>query len=179
MSWVSAPEYRMPDDAEVLGLVRTAFARCERPEHFTDHAHCPECAEHDDLLRLRDTDTLRLEDVGNPGWDPLCYVAPAGFGYLLPALARLALAEPSPSDGWYAAQLLFHLTYEGEANRHLLGFAPDQRRAVAALLRHIAESRPHLIDEWRCGDDLGRAIDLWSGDEPGAEPVLGSGRQAG
>lgn len=159
----------MLDDAEVLRRVRAAFARCERPEHFTDLTHCPECAEHDDLLRSRDTDTLRLEDVGNPGWDPLCYVAPAGFGYLLPALARLALAGPSPTRDWYPPQLLFHLTYEGEANRHLLGFEPDQRRAVAALLRHIAETRPRLVEEWLCGDELGRAISLWSRGEGHAE----------
>src|SRR5262249_14424068 len=33
------------DDAAVLATVRAAFARCERPEHFTNHTHCEECAE--------------------------------------------------------------------------------------------------------------------------------------
>src|SRR5262245_47791535 len=71
---------RRSDDAAVLEMVRAAFARCERPEHFTNYTHCEECAEHDDLLLSRDPDTLRIEDVGNPGWDPLCYVDANGFG---------------------------------------------------------------------------------------------------
>jgi hypothetical protein len=154
---------RMPNDAEILEQVRAAFARCERPEHFTNYTHCPECAEHDALLLSRDVDTLRVEDVGNPAWDPLCYVAPAGFGFFFPALARLALDEPSPTHGWYPEQLLFHLTYEGNGNRHLLDFAPDQRRAVVVLLRHIAETRHELLDEWLCGAELEHALDLWSG----------------
>src|SRR5262245_4858278 len=114
-------EASMLDDASVHGGVRAAFARCERPEHFTDYTHCEECAEHHDLLRSRDNDTLRIADVGNPGWDPLCYVDPAGLGYFFPGLARLALEDPDPEYGWYPQQLLFHLTYEGAENRHLRG----------------------------------------------------------
>lgn len=166
----------MPDDAAVLAEVRAAFARCERPEHFTDHTHCEECAEHDELLRSRVPDTLLITDVGNPGWDPLCYVDSAGFGYFFPGLARLALAAPDPEHGWYVPQLLFHLTYapDGEVNRHLLGFSPYQRRAVAALLRHIAETRPQLADECGCSDDLTYAVDLWS-----AEAELGAAADRG
>lgn len=160
----------MRDDGAVLGAVRAAFAGCRRPDHFTDYTHCEECAEHDELLRSRDPDTLRAEDVSNPGWDPLCYVDPAGFGYWFPGLARLALADPDPEYGWYPEQMLFHLTYEGAGNRHLRGFDPDQRRAVAALLRHIAETRSGLVDEHLCGDELRLAIDLWSAGLAEAEP---------
>jgi hypothetical protein len=158
----------MPDDAEILRQVRAAFAGYKRPEHFTDYTHCAECAEHDELLRSRDNDTLRSEDVGNPGWDPLCYVAPAGFGYFFPGLARLALSEPSPQEEWYAPQLLFHLTYGGEANRHLRAYGPEQRRAVAALLWHLVETRQKLVDARACGGDLELAFLLWSGNEAGA-----------
>jgi hypothetical protein len=164
----------MPDDASVLGEVRAAFGACRRPEHFTNYTHCEECAEHDELLRSRDNDTLRIADVGNPGWDPLCYVDPAGFGYFFPGLARLALAEPDPEYGWYPQQLLFHLTYEGAGNRHLRGFSRDQRRAVALLLRQIAETRPRLADEWVCSNDLMFAIDLWSAGSE-ADDMLSAG----
>ena len=153
----------MPNDAEVLEQIRAAFVRYERPQHFTNYTHCPECAEHDELLLSRDIDTLRVEDVGTPGWDPFCFVAPEGFGFFFPALARLALDEPSPTHGWYLGQLLFHLTYEGNSNRQLLTFAPDQRRAVVVLLRYIVERRQHLLDEWLYRDELAHALDLWSG----------------
>ena len=159
----------MPDDAAILGQVQAAFAQCERPEHFTDRNHCEECAEHDELLRSRVPDTLRIADVANPGWDPLCYVDATGFGYFFPGLARLALAAPDPEHGWYGSQLLYHLTYapQGEANRHHEGFSPDQRRAVAALLRHIDATRQQLTEEWGCREELMHAIALWSAE---AEP---------
>jgi hypothetical protein len=54
-------------DAQVIEEVQAAFAKYERPAHFTDYTHCPECAEHDELLLSRDNDTLRIEHVGNPG----------------------------------------------------------------------------------------------------------------
>jgi hypothetical protein len=58
-------------DAQDLLELSDAFASCARPQHFTNFRHCCECAEHDELLRWRDRDTLRVEDVGNPVWD-LC-----------------------------------------------------------------------------------------------------------
>jgi hypothetical protein len=154
----------MPDDAAVIREVNAAFAKCPRPDHFTDHTHCDECAEHDELLRSRDNDTLQLADVGNPGWDPLCYVDAAGFGYLFPGLTRLALTDPGPEHDWYGPQLLSHLTYapQGEGNRHLRAFDAEQRRAVVNLLRHLAETRSMLTDKYGCSDDLLYAIELWS-----------------
>jgi hypothetical protein len=148
-------------DAEVLARLDAAFAGCERPEHFTDFRHCCECAEHDELLRSRDRGTLRLEDVGNPGWDPLCFTSAEGLLYFLPALARLALKAPAGDADWYVPQLHFHLTYEGERNRIRVAASPAQRRAVVALLAHILETRAALCNEWSCRDELVSAIALW------------------
>src|SRR5690242_13994900 len=104
-------ERPVSSDDDILEVVRQAFAVCPRPEHFTDFTHCEECREHDDLLRSRDVDSLRGEDVGNPGWDPLCFTSAEGFAYFFPALARLALDSAGPDRDWYGPQLLFHLTY--------------------------------------------------------------------
>jgi len=148
-------------DAEVLGELHAAFAGCERPEHFTDFRHCCECAEHDELLRSRDRDTLQLEDVGNPGWDPLCFTSAAGLLYLLPAMGRLALDAPSDERGWYVPQLHFHLTYDGAANRILVASSTAQRHAVVRLLRHILDTRAALCDNYDCGEDLLAGLALW------------------
>jgi hypothetical protein len=148
-------------DAGILSELHDAFASCERPEHFTDFRHCCECAEHDDLLRSRDRDTLQLEDVGKPGWDPLCFTSAAGLLYLMPAMGRLALDAPSAERGWYAPQLHFHLTYDGPANRILVASSMEQRRAVVGLLRHIVESRAGLCEDYDCRDDLLDAVALW------------------
>ena len=148
-------------DAEILAAVTAAFADCKRPEHFTDFRHCCECAEHDALLQVRDRDTLRIEDVGNPGWDPLCFTSAEGLLYYLPALGRLALDAPDESSGWYVPQLHFHLTYDEAKNRILLATSAEQRRTIVRLLRHIVDTRAALCDDYDCRDDLLAAIALW------------------
>jgi len=76
-------------------------------------------------------DTLRIEDVGNPAWDPnLLYHTSEGFAYYFPALARLALAEPD-----YATRLVMALCYFF----HLVG---DGRRESAGLWLARPEQRP-------------------------------------
>ena len=155
-------------DAQILQIVQQAFAGCRRPEHFTNHTHCEECAEHDEVLRSRDVGSLRLEDVGNAGWDPICFISPEGFAYYLPALARLALAQPVEPQGWYGVQLIFHLRGDGRRNQRMLGCTPEQRRAVVAFLRHFIETRASLADGCLCTDDLLQAIEIWSDEAPAA-----------
>jgi len=156
----------MNTDKQLLALVDAAFAAATRPEHFTDFRHCCECAEHDALLRSRDRDSLRIDDVGHPGWDPLCFCSAEGIAYFFPALARLALAAPSPRHGWYGEQLLFHLGYGFGDNRFLLCCGTAQRQAVAALLGHLIESRAALIDAGGCADEFLRCHALWRGERP-------------
>jgi hypothetical protein len=78
----------MVSDLQIMSVIHEAFAAEPRPEHFTNYTHGCECAEHNELLRARDRETLGLEDVGNPGWDPICFVTAEGFRYYLPALVR-------------------------------------------------------------------------------------------
>lgn len=160
-------------DTEVLSQLNAAFGDCARPEHFTDFKHCCECAEHDELLRSRDLHSLRVQDIGNPGWDPLCYTSAEGLLYYLPALGRLALDEPTRDLDWYGPQLHFHLTYDGAENRILKAASPRQRRAVAQLLRHIVATRAELCDEWSCREDLLAAAELWEG-ATGSTPKEGA-----
>ena len=148
-------------DAEALSHVRAAFGTIARPAQFTNRSHCCECAEHDDLLASRDLDSLALEDVGNAGWDPICFATDEAFMYFFPALARLALDEPG-HQGWYFEQLLFHLTYEDAANRRLRAATPVQRRAVLSLLRHVGATRSARLREYRCEERLDQALRVWS-----------------
>lgn len=153
----------MSTDRAILAEIDAAFGQAPRPEHFTNYTHCCECAEHDELLRSRNRETLRIKDVGNPGWDPLCFCSAEGMAYYFPALARLALAEPQYGFGWYGEQLLFHL-YSGFAENSFFRYCnPAQRSAVARFLAHIIETRTQLIDEGACTDDFLRCHELWSG----------------
>ena len=152
----------MPSDASIIQTVQRAFAKRRRPEHFTDYTHCAECADHDAVVRARDIYSLRIEDVGNPGWDPICFITPEGFAYYLPALIRLALAHPADQPDWYGAQLLTHLTSDGSASERIRVCTLEQRRAVVEFLHHLVETRSHLADSYLRSDDLCRAIESWS-----------------
>lgn len=152
----------MPTDSEILAVVSEAFRDCPRPEHFTNYTHCEECEDHDRLLLSRDLESLGIEDVGSEAWDPLCFTSAEGFCYFMPALVRLALAEPSATYGWYLPHLLFHLTYEGGQNRHVLHCNARQKKAVESFLLHVAASRDPLVVDYQCGVELRSAIKLWS-----------------
>ena len=151
-------------DNELRLQIQQAFGSSPRPEHFTDCEHCSECAEHDATLRSKDVDSLRREDLGNPGWDPMSFVHAQGFQYLFPALVRLALEVPGPEEEWYTPQLLTHLTnaLQGQSNRLIQSFTREQRQAVVAFLGHLVETRSALADHWHCSDDLMYAFHLWS-----------------
>ncbi|AYF87014.1 hypothetical protein SA496_10100 [Pseudomonas sp. JS3066] len=136
----------MPTDAQILAAIDTAFGDCRRPEHFTNFQHCCECAEHDALLCSRDRETLQHADVGNAGWDPICFCSPEGIAYYFPTLARFALAEPSPEIDWYGWQMVFHLGYGGAENALLQHCSTAQRQAVASLLAHLLDTRTELLE---------------------------------
>jgi hypothetical protein len=161
----------MPTDQEILDAVRHAFASEPRLEHFTNHTHCCECAEHDALLASRDLDTLRVEDVNNAGWDPICFVTAAGFRYYLPALLRLALVSATAED-WYLPQLLFHLISDGPQNRRVICCTAGQQRAIVAALWHVVETRPELIVRYAIEDDLQRALGIWSAPAPAPSGIM-------
>lgn len=153
-------------DDKVLAIIDEAFGATQRPEHFTNYTHCCECTEHDEFLRERTRETLTVEDVGNPGWDPLCFTSPNGIAYFFPALARLALEEPTCDYGWYANQLLFHL-YSGLKENKFYKFCNEKQRvAVAYLLAHIIESRSSLVEEYAATDEFLRCHELWATANP-------------
>ncbi len=154
-----------PEDLAVLEKVRRAFKANPRLEHFTNFEHCEECAEHDQTLLARDPDSLKIEDVGNPGWDPICFISPEGFAYYLPGLARLALDEPPYGYSWYGSQLLWHLISDGPANARYQHCSPDQRKVVAELVSHLIETRATQLEDECVAEDAIRAHQIWNGDE--------------
>ena len=152
----------MVTDTAVLASIDNAFGTIQRPEHFTNFAHCDECAEHDARLQARDCETLRIEDVNAPGNDPLSFCSPQGIAYFFPALARFALAEPSTDNDWYADQLLFHL-YSGFGHNAFFGYcSADQRQAIAQLLAYLISTKADFIDQCGSADEFLRCYELWS-----------------
>jgi hypothetical protein len=44
-----------------------------KPAHFTNYRHCCEWAEHDAVLTASDVNSIGLQQLGNPGWNPLYF----------------------------------------------------------------------------------------------------------
>jgi hypothetical protein len=149
-------------DEEIKAGVARAFADVPRPERFTPREHCEECAEHDETLRRFDPDTIGLEQLGNPGWDPMCYVSPEAFRYYFPALVRLAL-DSGGGPHSYLSSFLFHVLHDGENNLGFRHFTRPQREATLAVLRHLRTNRSGEIEAWALQGELDDAVALWTG----------------
>jgi len=152
----------MKADAQIIAGIDAAFGKLRKPEHFTNFMHCQECREHDDLLRLRDRSTLLISDVGNICWQPISFSSPAGIAYYMPALARLALAEPTYEYGWYGDTLQLHLSSNGESNGLLQFCNQTQRQAVVQLLEHLNASRAELEERATTSEEMEATRALWA-----------------
>lgn len=132
----------------------------DRPVHFTDYLHCEECREHDETLRAATPDTIGIEELGNPGWDPLCFCSDHGIKYYFPALIRLCM--DTVEEEFYFEQLLFHLQYAGEQNRILLSCSDEQREFVASFIEFMIDSWPDKLDDFYASESALSAYELWS-----------------
>ena len=134
-----------------------------KPEHFTDYRHCCECAEHDQTLLSFDIESIGLEQLGNPGWDPLCFCSPEGFIYYMPALIRLMVDTVDNPRESYLDQLLFHLIKDGPGNTLVVACNEEQRRFVAEFLEYLMnEHAAAIAEQVFATDDILRAHEIWS-----------------
>ncbi len=122
-----------------LDDVVRCFAATPRPTKFVDASHCSECAEHNATLSAHTPGSITLEELGNPGWDPICFVQDINaFRYYLPAMARLACGQ---GEAYYLAQFLFHLN-----QARIDALLPGERSVLATFLTGLMEAFPADID---------------------------------
>lgn len=145
---------------EINLYVEQVFSGNAVPENYTNRDHCSECAKHDETLRSSTPESIGLEQLGNPGWDPICFVLPKAFKYYFPALVRLALDSEGTTG--YLDQFLFHVTYQGEESRFFAHFSKAEREATLEVLRYIESKMGDLVHDWYLENDLKEAIRLWS-----------------
>jgi hypothetical protein len=137
-----------------------------KPAHFSDYRHCCECAEHDQTLLTFDVDSIGLAELGNPGWDPLCFSSAEGLIYYLPALIRLTLDTIDYPQETYLDQMLFHLIYDGPGNRLFSACSTEQREFVADFLKYLVEKYSSQIDAQAfTSDEILRAHEIWRASE--------------
>jgi len=136
----------------ILAAIDEAFG-CERPAQMVRNpGHCDECAEHEVTMQAVTPETVSLDQVSSPAWDPVCYLTDEAWRYFSPGLARLALGR---GDGYYLDQFLFHL----ESGR-VECLDARQCRAIATLLDHLYETMAGEIEENMDDKVLGHVMDL-------------------
>src|SRR5215831_5604196 len=141
----------------------TQLFNVPKPEHFTNYRHCCECAEHDATLLAHDVDTIGIEQLGNPGWDPLCFASPEGFLYYPPALIRITLDTMEKPQERYLDQLLLHLMRDGKDHALVRACSPEQCAFVAEFLEYLMDQYGTAIDECTfLADDILKAYEIWS-----------------
>jgi hypothetical protein len=134
--------------------------KAEKPEHFTDFTHCEECEEHDQTLLNATILTIGLEELGNPGWDPICFCNEIGKMYLTPAFVRLSLE--TVNSEFYFGQFLFHLEHNGENNKYFLACSPAQRSFLAEFIGYMISSFASEIERNFYTEEALRAYEIWS-----------------
>ncbi len=122
---------------KVWAAVQAAFLNVPRPEIFIrETCQCCECREHNDTLASNTPDKITLNELGNAGWDPICFANDAAFLYYLPAMMRLSL-----TTNVYVDQLLFHLSQPGRLD----SLDPHQILALYDALWYLSEIKEDLI----------------------------------
>jgi hypothetical protein len=128
------------DKDTILVNINRVFGAILRPETMVRNpGHCDECADHEAVMQGVTPQTVTLNEVGSPGWDPVCFLSDEAFCYFMLGFARLALDD----DGEYLWQFFFHL----DQGFRVDAFNTEQRRAVAMLVDYIGDNRIEaLID---------------------------------
>jgi hypothetical protein len=147
---------------QIVRKAYRAFSTFPRPEHFTDHTHCPECAEHDQTMRSRPLSAIGVVQLGNPGWCPIPFLTEQAYGYVMPRLVELALGSSveRPSESFVFSYMLA-LTPAPE-HRKLDNFTREQAAVVLESLHYMRDHMAPVIEEACCAEDLAQAIARWS-----------------
>ena len=107
-----------------------------RPEKFTDHAYCEECAEADAYFRTFDRETF-AEVTDGPETLPLSFMTQDAFIYFWPSMTRWITRS---GKHYCVGDVLFHLENRVDA------FTPDQKAATRDLLYAVYDALKPEID---------------------------------
>ena len=132
----------------------------EKPEHFTNYQHCEECMEHDETLLNSTIDTIGLEELGNPGWDPICFCSAEGVKYYMPSFIRLSLT--SMDNEFYLEQFLFHLESNGKDNDLYQSCNEEQRQFILKFIEYVIINHTTMLEHNCCENGALTVQAIWS-----------------
>ena len=131
-----------------------------KPEHFTNYKHCNECAEHDETLLNHSVDSISLLELGNPGWDPVCFCSDEGKKYYMPAFIRLSIE--TMGNEFYFGQFLFHLEGDGNENSLFQSCNFEQRKFISDFVEYLITKYPAEINFNGYENETFKVHEIWS-----------------
>jgi hypothetical protein len=144
-------------EQEVLTKIDAVFGKLPRPVQFVRNPkHCDECEEHEETLAKLTPETIGLNDVDSPAWDPMTSASDTCYQYFMPGLVRLALGK---GEEYYLDRLLFHLD-----SGRIDAMDSAQKSALVDFLWFVYEANPEEVDSKHLGDvEWARVIDKLEG----------------
>lgn len=148
----------MTADEDLAGCfeaIDRAFAGSARPEKFTDHPYCDECADADEYFRQ--FTPVALADVTEPPETlPISFLTDEALSYLMPGILRWL---PRTGGQYCIGDVLFHV------ENRLHAFDTAQRAAIRDLLYVVYDRLKPEIDAtpfdyptiWRIINELDRS----------------------
>lgn len=123
--------------------------------------------EHDGVMQRFTSADLPLEQLNNPGWDPICFASDDAFVYLMPGLIKLALDHTDD----YIQQFIFHV----EQPDRLAVLSSEQAQALTDVLDYLVLHKAKELDDNLVVDDLLRAkeqLEIISGENGKVVPPV-------
>jgi hypothetical protein len=134
---------------QIISEVKEAFGQLRRPNMFIrGTCMCEECLEHEAEMQTFTPDSLPLDKLNNPGWDPICFASNEAFAYFMPGLVKLVLEHTND----YVQQFIFH----AEQPDRLAAYTPEQAQAIAHVLDFLVIHEAKALDDNLIVDELYR-----------------------
>ncbi|MFW2367780.1 MAG: hypothetical protein ACN4GW_15290 [Desulforhopalus sp.] len=97
-------------------------------------------------MQTFDPDDLPLDQLNNPGWDPICFASNEAFAYFLPGLVQLVLDHPVD----YVQQFAFHC----EQPERLSILNPEQAQALIYVIDFLVLNEAKALEKNLVVDEL-------------------------
>lgn len=151
-NWRSLDQIRQDVGSRILDRFNAGFAGIPRPGHFTNYAHCEECAEFNRFFQSFDQRSMTLEqfEATDCNWESICFLTPEGFRYWLPVFVRMGVSDHPKADYFLERLITFHLI---DPSDHQLSMLNEQQ---VRLIAHLTEAI--VIDLLPIFDDVGQEL---------------------
>ena len=131
----------------ILSLIQNSFDKPRPPNMFIrGTCICDECMEHEAVMQTLNPVDLPLDQLNNPGWDPICFASNEAFAYLMPGLVKLVLDHTYD----YVQQFIFHV----EQSDRLDVLTPEQAQTLTYVLDFLVLHNAKELDDNFAVDDL-------------------------